>query len=91
MCQLQLHHHALLAAEKMFTAEKIELPHADEARTITVFNRGSVMEKPEASVLQRPSIMTAHHFHIGDVQAPPVGRANELFYRGQMHPGIYIL
>ena len=90
MCQLQLHHHALLAAEKIFTAEKIELPHADKVRTITVFNRGSVLEKPEAPVLQRLGIMTAHHLHIGDFQAPPVGCANELFYRRQIATREYI-
>lgn len=55
-----------------------------------VFNRGSVLEKPEAPVLQRPGIMTAHHLHIGDFQAPPVGRANELFYRRQMATREYI-
>ena len=43
--------------------------------------------KPEAPVPQRLGIMTPHHLHIGDFQASPVGRANELFNRWQIAAG----
>ena len=88
--QVQLHHHALLAAEKIFTAEKIEFPYADEARTIKGFNLCMVLQKPEALVPQRLGIMTPHHLHIGDFQAPSVGCANKLFNRWRIAARKYV-
>jgi hypothetical protein len=66
--KLKLKHHTFLHTKKIFTTDKIKLPHANEPVVIFAADRINVIAESEAPVAQGFGIMVTHDFDINNLQ-----------------------
>ena len=74
----------MLAAEKIFTSQKIEVPHPHETRVMDFSHALIMLLKPQPPVTQRLGVVSAHHLHIQNLEPAPLAGLHKLLDRGKI-------